>query len=162
VQLKNLGPRNQSAVDAEKRVFGCGADESNGAIFHFRQQNILLGAVEPVDFIDKDHGSLAARGTAVSSGFQDAPQFPHRSIHSAGPLENAIGSGGDDQSQRRFTSARWAIKNQRSQAIGLDRAAKQLSRAKQMELPRVFIECARPHTGGQWSVLGHHRHILFK
>ena len=59
-ELENLAAAHQRRVHCKKRVFGRGADQQDPPCLHIGQQNILLGAVETVDFIEKEHRPRAA------------------------------------------------------------------------------------------------------
>src|SRR6516165_4954541 len=56
---KDLGARQQRANQLEGRVFGCGADQDYRAVFDNRQKGVLLSAVEAVDLVDEEQGTLA-------------------------------------------------------------------------------------------------------
>jgi len=45
--------RKQRRIQFERRVFGGGADQNNGAVLHYREKTVLLGAVEAMNLVDK-------------------------------------------------------------------------------------------------------------
>ena len=57
-QHQHLGAGQQRAVQLEGRVLGGGADQHHGAVFHHRQEAILLAAVEAVDLVDEQQRAL--------------------------------------------------------------------------------------------------------
>src|SRR4051812_45655777 len=59
LELKNLAARDQWSVDGEKWVFCGGADENHDSLFDVAEQNILLCAVEAMQLVDEQYGSLA-------------------------------------------------------------------------------------------------------
>ena len=66
--------RQQRGVELERRIFGGGADQHHGAVFHHRQKRILLRAVEAMHLVDEQQRALArsraarARRRTPSSG----------------------------------------------------------------------------------------------
>ena len=52
--------RKQGGVDLERRVFGGGADQGDGAVFDGPEQCVLLGLVEAMDLVDEENGSPPA------------------------------------------------------------------------------------------------------
>jgi len=46
-------------LSSNEGIFGGGADQHHGAVFHDRQKRILLRAVEPMHLIDEQQRSLA-------------------------------------------------------------------------------------------------------
>ena len=60
--------RQQRRVQLERRVFGGGADQHDGAVLHHRQEAVLLRAVEAVDLVDEQQRPLPrSRGGARAS-----------------------------------------------------------------------------------------------
>src|SRR5262249_12249832 len=57
--------REQRRVELKARILGRGPNESDRAVFHDREETVLLGAVEAMDFIDKQQGSLASHASAL-------------------------------------------------------------------------------------------------
>jgi hypothetical protein len=51
--------REQRRVELEGWVFGGGADQHHGAVFHHGQERVLLSAVESVNLVDKEQRTLA-------------------------------------------------------------------------------------------------------
>ena len=56
---EDAGAREERGVELEGRVLGGGADQRDGAVLHHRQEGVLLGAVEAVDFVDEEERPLA-------------------------------------------------------------------------------------------------------
>src|SRR5690606_28626772 len=54
--------------DLERGVFGGGADESEQATFHMRQEGILLALVEAVHFVNEQDGALRRETAARRFG----------------------------------------------------------------------------------------------
>lgn len=65
LELEDLRAGDEGSVDEEEGVFGGGSDEADCTAFHVRQEDILLGFIEAVDFIDEEEGGLALVGESV-------------------------------------------------------------------------------------------------
>ncbi len=59
LQLKNAAAAQQGTVNREVWVFSSGANQDYRAVFHPRQQRILLGFVEAVNLVDEQDRALA-------------------------------------------------------------------------------------------------------
>ena len=68
-QHQDQGAGQKRALEFERRIFRGGAHQHHGAVFHHRQEGILLAAVEAVDFIDEQQGALADPA-ALARGFE--------------------------------------------------------------------------------------------
>src|SRR5258707_10621167 len=58
----DLRAREERGDYFEGRIFGGGADEEDMAGFDVREEGVLLGFVEAVDFVDEDDGAEAGAG----------------------------------------------------------------------------------------------------
>src|SRR5687768_18290904 len=58
IQNENAATRQERAGDFERRVFGSGSNEGNGAVFDGVQQCVLLCLVEAMDFVDEEYGAF--------------------------------------------------------------------------------------------------------
>lgn len=54
----DLSAAEQGGIDFKRWVFGGGADEGEQTAFDVREEGVLLGFVEAVDFVDKENGAL--------------------------------------------------------------------------------------------------------
>ena len=70
-QFKDLGARNQRGIDEEKWVVRGGADESHGTGLDVRQEHILLGFVEPMNFVDEEDRWLTCIGEPVGGAMPE-------------------------------------------------------------------------------------------
>ena len=52
-QHKDFTTGQQGGIQLERRIFRRRADQNDRAVFHIRQKSVLLGTVEPVDFVNK-------------------------------------------------------------------------------------------------------------
>ena len=74
-------PRQQRGVELERRVFGGRAHQHHGAVFHDRQERVLLRPVEAMHLVDEQQRTLAglapgARG--IEHLFQVGDAGEHR------------------------------------------------------------------------------------
>ena len=60
IEPQHLGARQQRRIELEARVLGGGANKRDGPILHHRQEAVLLGAIEAMDFIDEEQCPVAA------------------------------------------------------------------------------------------------------
>src|SRR5689334_2698585 len=58
-ELEHACPRQQRRVDRKGWIFGGGPDQRDRAVFHVRQQRVLLRLVEAVDLVDEQQRRLA-------------------------------------------------------------------------------------------------------
>jgi hypothetical protein len=148
-KLKNPAPTNESIVDRKIRIFGGGTDENNDAVFDFGEQNILLCFIETVDFVDKEQRFLLV-GRKTMFGFgQDFAELFHalgdgRELPKGAPTgrcKNVCECG--------FTSAGRTVKDNGTESIGNEQAAKQFSFTEKMFLSNEFVQCSRTHPHGK-------------
>ena len=110
-QFIDLRARDERRIDEEKRVVGGGADEANGARFDFGKQNILLGLVEAMDFVDEQNCRLARVGQAMDGAGQHAAHVGDVGLDAAEPLKTVLRARGDDMGERGFARARWSVED---------------------------------------------------
>ena len=109
LQFKDAGTGQQSAVDLEIGIFRCCADQRDDSLFYIRQQVILLGLVEPVDFINEQDCSPVF-GLAEFDGLVD--DFFHVGLARVGGVdgtEDRVGGVGDDGGDAGFSGSGRAI-----------------------------------------------------
>ena len=73
LEHKHTNPRQQRTGQGERRILCSRANQHDGACFHVRKKRILLRAIEPVNFVDKQNCS--ASGVSTPLGFRD--HFTH-------------------------------------------------------------------------------------
>src|SRR5438105_13486873 len=64
-ELENLRPRNERAVDVEKRIVRRRADESEVSAFDVGQENVLLRFVEMMDLVDEQNCFLTGGSNPI-------------------------------------------------------------------------------------------------
>src|SRR6266481_10153580 len=91
----DLGAGEQRGDDFEGGIFRGSADEEDVAGFDVREEGVLLGFVEAVDFVDEDDGAEA--GAGFFSGFgHDFFNFFYAAGGSAEGNEIAFGEAGEE------------------------------------------------------------------
>ena len=153
-KFKNLRAGNQGAVDAEKWVLRRRTDEAHNAILDFGQQHILLRFVETMNFVHKENRPPAIPSPRSCSSNNTA-DIRNIALHSTQALEARCRCACDDLRQCCFTCSRWAKKDQRGNAVRLDRTPQKLPRREKMLLTAILIERARAHSRSQRRVSRH-------
>ncbi len=68
LQHEDLTPRKQRAVELKRGVLRRRPDQDHGAVLHHRQEAVLLGPVEAMDFIDEQQRAAAHAATLPRRG----------------------------------------------------------------------------------------------
>ena len=128
---------------------GGGADEADDAALDIGEEDVLLGFVESVDFVDEEDGADAGGLEAIGGAGDDAAHIRDAALDAAEALETGFGGLGDDLGQGGFADAGRAEEDDRGDAVGLDGAAEELAGAEDVLLAGVFLEGAGAHAGGE-------------
>src|SRR5258707_15724584 len=115
----DLGAGEKRGDDFEGGIFGGGADEENVAGFDVREEGVLLGFVEAVDFVDEDDGAQAAAGFFFGFG-HDFFYFFYAAGDSAEGNEIAFGEAGDEARESGFAAAGRSQEEHRGEGGGFD------------------------------------------
>lgn len=136
---------------------GGGTDESNGASFEVREENVLLGFVEAVDLVDEEDGRLIAKGLVGSGGFDFGPNLGDIGFDSVEGFEARSSGACDDVSEGRFASARRPVEDEGGEAIRNNGPTKKFALGKDVFLAGDFLKGPRSHAGseGLSVVTGH-------
>ena len=137
-------PAHQRLIDFEIGVFGGGADQGEGAVFHPGQQCILLGGVEAVHLINEQDRAQAVVLQALPGGVHLAAQILDPRQHRVEAAEGGAGAAGDDPRQGRLARARRAMQDQVADPIGGDRPAQQPAGTQDRLLADEVVEAAGP------------------
>src|SRR5882757_6659960 len=100
----DLGAGEEGGDDFEGGIFGGGADEENVAGFDVREEGVLLGFVEAVDFVDEDDGAEAGAGFFFGFG-HDFFYFFYAAGDGGERYEFDFGEPGDEASERGVAAA---------------------------------------------------------
>ncbi len=153
LELEDAGAADQRLVDLEIGVLGGGADEDHGAVFHPRQQRVLLRLVEPMNLIHEQDGALAELTAPLLRGRDSRADIGHAGQHRVDGDEVGACGVGDNPRQGRLTRARRPVKDDRAQLIGLDGATQQPARPDDVFLADELVQGARPHARCQGCFL---------
>ena len=153
MQHVDAAARQQRAVDFEGGIFGRGADQADAALFDVREESVLLGFVEAMDFVDEDDRARAVLAGAFGIGhhlldFLDARE------HGGKLDEFGLGDAGDNFCERGFARAGRPPEDHGAGIVTLDLHAQRLARTDQVLLPDEFFERARTHAVGERTRAG--------
>ena len=140
--------REQRRVQLERRVFGGGADQHDGAVLHHRQERVLLRAVEAVDLVDEQQRplpGLAPRARRVEHFLEVGDAGEDR----GNLLEMQLGGVGEQPRDRGLAGAGRPPEDQRAERAGVEHARERAVGAEQMVLPDHLRERRRPQPVGQ-------------
>ncbi len=116
------------------------------------------GAVEAVDFIEEEDGSLAGGAEAVFGGFENGADFLHARAGGVELLEMAFAVVGDELRQRRLSSAGRAVEDDAVDPIGLEHPAEEFSGAEKSVAGR---QIRREPRGRMRTARGATRSVFF-
>ena len=148
---KDLAAGEQRRVDLEGGVFRGGAHERDGSVFHVWQEAVLLGAVEPVDFIHEEEGSLAVFPPfgGLVKGF---PQIRH-AREDGGERDEVHGRArSQDARQRGFSAAGRPPQDEAGQLAGIRHEPDGPSLPQQVVLAHDFLQGGRSQAVRQGPV----------
>ena len=138
-QLVHPGARQQGVVEFKGRVFGGGTDKYQGAVFHIGQERVLLGFVEAMYLVDKQH--RIAPGLLLASGLGNRlADIPHPGQHRGELQEVGLRMARRNARQGGFAHARRAPENHRVQLAAGYRLTQGLAHRQDVLLPRVIVE----------------------
>ena len=143
IEHQNSRPRQHSRVQLEARIFGRGADQRDCSVFHIRQKAILLRAVEPMDFVDKQKRP-APRLPADFGSVERLAQFSDTGKNRRQLLELEIGLVRQQTRHRRLATTRWTPKDHALQVPSTQHASERALRSNEVILPRHIGEAFWP------------------
>ena len=134
--------------DFEGGIFSGGADEEDVPGFDVREEGVLLGFVEAMDFVNEDDGALAGAGFAFGVG-HDFFNFFDAGGDGAEGDEFAFGEARDEAGEGGFAAAGRSPEKHGGEIIGFDLHAEGFAGAEEFFLADEFIEGARTHAFGE-------------
>ena len=149
LELEDAAAADQRLVDLEIGVLGGRADQDDRAVLDPRQQRVLLGLVEAVDFVDEEDGALGKLAAAFLRGGDGRADVRDARQHGVDGDEVAARGVGDDARQRGLAGAGRPVEDDGAELVGLDRAAQQPARPDDVLLADELVERARAHPGGE-------------
>ena len=118
---EHAGPRQQRRIELEGRVLGGGAHQNDGAVFHMRQEGVLLAAVEAVDLVDEQQRAASLLAARLG-GVEHLAQVGHAGMNGRELLEMKIGEIGEQPRHGGLARARRSPEDHRGEPAGLDHA----------------------------------------
>lgn len=129
-----------------------GSDEADSAALKMREKDVLLGFVEAVNLVDEENRGLIAELGVGLGGFDLGADFGDVGFDPIERFEAGAGGASDDGGEGGFSGAGWAVKDEGSEAVGLDGAAEKFSFGEDVLLAGDFGKRAGSHAGGQGFV----------
>src|SRR5207237_6403542 len=109
--------------DKKERVVGSGADQAHRAAFNIGKENILLGFVEAMNFIDEEDRGPAGVLQSVGSSREHSPHVSNVGFDSTEALKFARGLPCDELGEGGLAGAGRSVKDGRLKAICCDGGA---------------------------------------
>ena len=146
-RVKHQHPRarQERRVQLKRRVFGGGADQHHGAVFHHRQKGILLRLVEAMDLVDEQQRALPHLAPGAR-GIERLFQIGDAGKHRGNLLEMQLGGVGEQPRHGGLAGAGRAPKHQRAERARFQHARQRAVRAENVILANDIGERARPQT----------------
>ncbi len=136
---KHARPRQKRRVELEGRVLGGGADEDDSAVLHIGQEGILLRAVEAVDLVDEQEGTLAVFA-ACARRIEHLAQISHPGLDGGELLEMKVGKFGKEPRHSGLAGAGRSPEDHRAEPAGLDHAGEDAVLSEKMVLAHHLLE----------------------
>ena len=142
MEHQHARPRQQRGVEFERRIFGGGADQHHGAVFHHRQERILLGAVEAMHLVDEQQRALAGLAPGAR-GVERLLQVGDAGKHRRDLLEMQFGGVRQQPRHRGLAGTRRAPEDQRAQRARRQHPRQRAVGSEDMILPDHVRQRAR-------------------
>ena len=115
---EDLAAAQQRRVDREERVLRGRADQDDAALLDVGEEDVLLAAVEVVQFIDKEEGLAPLVFEELARFLQDFSDVLDPRRHGVEGAELCPGLVGDDVRQRGLAGARRPVEDRGRQSVG--------------------------------------------
>ena len=145
----DLAAGQQRAVQLEGRVLGRGADQDDVPGFDVREEDVLLGAVEAVDLVEKQDRALALAGAQAPRLLEDLAHLLDARRDGRVRQEERGRLRRDQPRQRRLADARRPPEDERRNAVLGDRPPQEPVGADDRLRALDLVERARPHPVGE-------------
>ena len=143
----DLAAGQERAVELEGGVLGRRADEHDVAGLDEGQEDVLLGAVEAVDLVEKEDRPLVR--PEAPGLLEDFAHLLHAGGHRRVGDEVRRGLRGDQPRERRLADAGRAPQDQRRDPVLGDRSPQKAVGSDDLGRPLDLVERARPHAVGE-------------
>lgn len=114
------GAGEKGGGEIEEGVVGGSADEADVAGFDVGQEDVLLGFVEAVDFVEEEDRFFAGGFFAVDGLLEGAADFGGVVLYSAELDEVGVGGLGDEVGEGGFAGAGWAVEDEGGEGAGVE------------------------------------------
>ena len=157
IEADHAKPGEQSCIYFKGGVFGGSPEEDERTVFDIREQCVLLGFVEAVDFVHEEQSQLPVEAPALLCFGDGFSKLSDAGVDSGDGLKRATGCMGDEAGEGGFSAAGGAPKDQGGEVTGFDGPPYQFSGAYQVCLSEEFVQVAWAHAlcqrGAQVGVL---------
>ena len=109
--MENAASAYEGFVHFEKRIFGCGADQDNRAVFDPGQQSVLLAFIPAVNFVNKQNGAPVVEFALFVRMSDCVADMLHAGKNGVKRNEIAFCVIGDNAGEGCFSGARRPVKN---------------------------------------------------
>ena len=148
LEHQHSGTRQQRRVQFETRIFGGGADQNDGAVFHHRQEAVLLGAVEAVNLVDEQQRALPGLAAAARL-LEHLLQVRDAGEDRGDLLEMQVGRLRQKPRHRGLAGAGRAPEHEAAERARRQHAGKRAVGPEQMILPDHLVELLRAQPVGK-------------
>ena len=149
LELEDAAAADERLVDLKIGVLGGRADQDDRAVLDPRQQRVLLGLVEAVNFVHKEDGALGKLAAAILRGGDGRANVCDARQHGVDGDEVRPRGVGDDARKRGLAGAGRPVEDDGAELIGLNCAAQQPARPDDVFLADELVERARAHPRGE-------------
>ena len=135
----------QGAGEREERVLGGCTDEDEQAFLHEREEDVLLGAAEAVNFVEEHDRALALLAETGAGALGDLAHILHAGTDGGETLERLRGRAGNELGDGGLARARRPPEDERGESVGFEEDPQRSPGCEQVPLADDVIERHRPH-----------------
>ena len=161
-ELEDLRARDEGGVDVEIGVVGGRSDEAHRSALDVGKEDILLGLVEAVDLVDEENRALIAELGVGARLFDLGANLGHVGFDPVEGLKAGSRAVRDHPREGGLARARWAVEDERGEAVRFDGPAEQFALTQDVLLTGDLVEATRTETRRQrFTVPGRGRLLRF-
>ncbi len=144
-----MGAGDEGGVDGEEGIFGGGSDEDDEALLDVAEEDVLLGFVEAVDFVEEEDGAFGGVAETEFGFGEDFADFFDADGGGIEVDEMSLCVFGVEVGEGGFAGARGAVEDEGGEAVGFDHAAEEFAGAEDVGLAGELVEGGGAHAGGE-------------